>query len=386
MQALQSPNCAGVLVPTGRAPRRVAASILSEGLADWGAYWRARATAVPRLPQLRRERGAAATLLPAESNQRLATNHLTLPLTILWAAREHGIDLQSFVGDSKRSFRVHVVGAEEETEGRNAEVLREIALLLPEIQCEVTLLGPGMADHAPGWITHEGLTVNGRKGLYHDLLPPASAATAADGGGDDGGVDTQTQAAVPQKGKAKTVITTIMPAGLEAGQLAAPDLALLINAGVYEYGSWFPSLAALAAHGFPATITSLSHLDHACSRSFLAALARGEATLLPGAIDEKSTTEAERAQWSKKGNGSMCAIFCSPAFPLSSLFSSLLALCLSPDMKSFLTSPRSCTGGRVSPPRAATRSARRTSARSAKGRRLPPATSATSTWRRRRPS
>ena len=38
---------------------------------------------------------------------------------------------------------MHVVGAEEETEGRNAEVLREIALLLPEISAEVTLLGPG---------------------------------------------------------------------------------------------------------------------------------------------------------------------------------------------------------------------------------------------------
>ena len=93
--------------------------------------------------------------------------------------------------------------------------------------------------------------------------------------------------------------------GEEVGNLAAPDLALLINAGVYEYGSWFPSLAALAAHGFPATITTLSHLDHACSRSFLAALTRGEATLLPGAIDEKTTTEAERLEWSKKGNGSM---------------------------------------------------------------------------------
>ena len=156
----RTPNCAGVLVPTGRAPSSVAATILREGVADWSSYWRARATAVPRLPQLRRERGAVATLLPSASNQRLATNHLTLPLTILWAAREHGIDLQPFVG-GKRTFRVHVVGAEEDTEGRNAEVLREIALLLPEIQCEVTLLGPGMADHAPGWITHEGLTVNG---------------------------------------------------------------------------------------------------------------------------------------------------------------------------------------------------------------------------------
>ena len=53
-----------------------------------------------------------------------------------------------------------------------------------------------------------------------------------------------------------------------------PDLALLINAGVYEYGSWFPTLAAVAAHGFPTTITTLSHLDHACSRSFLAALSK----------------------------------------------------------------------------------------------------------------
>ena len=54
-------------------------------------------------------------------------------------------------------------------------MLREIALLIPEIKVEVTLLGPGMMDHPKGWITHEGLTVNGRKGLYHDVLPqPAS--------------------------------------------------------------------------------------------------------------------------------------------------------------------------------------------------------------------
>jgi hypothetical protein len=144
-------------------PSAVAAKVLNEGVVDWASYWRARATAVPRLPQLRRERGAAATLLPSATNQRLATNHLTLPLTILWAAREHGIDLQAFVG-GKQAFRVHVVGAEEDTEGRNAEVLREIALLLPEIKCEVTLLGPGMVDHAPGWIT--------RKNASNSLLQP----------------------------------------------------------------------------------------------------------------------------------------------------------------------------------------------------------------------
>ena len=44
-------------------------------------------------------------------------------------------------------------------------------MLIPEIKIEVTLLGPGMMDHPKGWITHEGLTVNGRKGLYHDVLP-----------------------------------------------------------------------------------------------------------------------------------------------------------------------------------------------------------------------
>ena len=54
---------------------------------------------------------------------------------------------------------------------RAQEVLREIALLIPEIKVEVTLLGPGMMDHPKRWITHEGLTVNGRKGLYHDVLP-----------------------------------------------------------------------------------------------------------------------------------------------------------------------------------------------------------------------
>ena len=114
---------------------------------------------------------------------------------------------------------------------------------------------------------------------------------------------------------------------------------MLINAGVYEYGSWFPSLAALTAHRIPTTITTLSHLDHACSRSFLAALHkseshtracildvcfcaclslfcehscsclcshplectvalddayRGEARLLPGAIDDGVLTEAQR--------------------------------------------------------------------------------------------
>ena len=226
MEALQRPNCAGVLVPTGRIPQSALSTILKDGLEDWAAYWRLRATAVPRLPQLRRERGGNASLLPAASNHRLSTNHLTLPLTILWAAREHGIDIASFVGKSKEPLVVHVVGAEEETEARNAvrvravpfiyssthqliksftqctfaingcalpfisgslfcaafvvewciatcaqEVLREIALLIPDLQVVVTLLGPGMKDHPSGWITHEGLTVNGRKGCYHDLLP-----------------------------------------------------------------------------------------------------------------------------------------------------------------------------------------------------------------------
>ena len=120
MEALQQPDCAGVLVPTGRVTQSAASTIVKDGLADWVAYWRLRASAVPRLPQLRRERGGSASLLPAAINQRLSTNHLTLPLTILWATREHGIDLASFIGKGQAPLVVHVVGAEEETEARNA--------------------------------------------------------------------------------------------------------------------------------------------------------------------------------------------------------------------------------------------------------------------------
>lgn len=124
MEALQRPNCAGVLVPTGRVPQAALSAIVKDGLEDWPAYWRLRASAVPRLPQLRRERGGNTSLLPVAINQRLSTNHLTIPLTILWAAREHGVDISCFIGKGKAPLIVHVVGAEEETEARNAVSLR----------------------------------------------------------------------------------------------------------------------------------------------------------------------------------------------------------------------------------------------------------------------
>jgi hypothetical protein len=131
MEALQQPNCAGVLVPTGRIPQSALPTIVKDGLGDWAAYWRLRAAAVPRLPHLRRERGGSASLLPAAINHRLSTNHLTLPLTILWAAREHGINISSFVGKGQAPLVVHVVGAEDDTEGRNA--VRCVQCLPPSV-------------------------------------------------------------------------------------------------------------------------------------------------------------------------------------------------------------------------------------------------------------
>ena len=42
-----------------------------------------------------------------------------------------------------------------------------------------------MEDHPKGWITHEGLVVNGRKGMYHELLPHPATADATDAAGGD---------------------------------------------------------------------------------------------------------------------------------------------------------------------------------------------------------
>lgn len=115
-------------------------------------------------------------------------------------------------------------------------MLREIALLVPDIQVEVTLLGPGMVDHPSSWITHEGLTVNGIKGLYHDLLPqPALDAEDEnlDASDDTAAKSEKTEEADPEaqaegtkkhhskkKNKQKTVI--LAGAGVAACELAPP--------------------------------------------------------------------------------------------------------------------------------------------------------------------
>ena len=114
------------------------------------------------------------------------------------------------------------------------EVLREIALLIPEIQLEVTLLGPGMADHPSGWITHEGLTVNGRKGLYHDLLPQptlqnenqdtavGSETTAREAEPEPQEEGTRKHHSKKNKNKQKTVILSSAGVGMHEHLLSPP--------------------------------------------------------------------------------------------------------------------------------------------------------------------